>query len=140
MTDLAPGDARSRSCPSCGAQNDMDDAACVRCGEPLDVARGSEAERGDLDVIEVERAAGAAGFDAVFGVDGDELVCPGCGHHFAIEDAPVARAIPATDTARADDDSAVVTCRCPACGIPGHAVLGAGADDQAGVPQNGGTQ
>lgn len=123
MTDLAPGGAGTHSCPNCGNQNPLEATTCDACGAVLEPPRGHESERGDVETIEVERAVGAAGFDTVFGIDGDVLACPMCGHRFRIADTRVHDAVPAVDTVRSDDTAGVITCNCPNCHTPGHAVL-----------------
>lgn len=124
VTDLAPGGARSQTCPECGAQNPADATRCADCGAALDVDVGAEAERDDLETVELERAAGAAGFDTEFAVEGDTLVCPACGHRFSLDDARVHAAMDAQDTASSSAEASVVTCNCPRCAVAGHAVIG----------------
>lgn len=121
----------------------MTATTCERCGAALDTTEGQEAEREELDAIEAERAAGAAGFDVVFGVDGDVLSCPQCGRSFRLDEVRVGAAIDATDTAGGNEDVEVITCTCPSCHAAGHAVVGARDDavtTERGIPHNGGTQ
>jgi hypothetical protein len=132
VTDLAPSaDAATRSCPACGAQNDLDVSACTRCGAAMPLAVGRDDERGDLEVVEVARAVGVEGFDTEFLAEADGLRCPACNAGFALRDAEVASIDPALDTASGARDMAVVACTCPSCGTQGHAVLPQDATGEA---------
>ena len=101
MTDLAPGYAATRSCPSCGAQNAITSATCEKCGAALPDHLDGDAQRDDLEVVEVARAVGSVGYDAEFRVDGDSLQCPKCGQSFDVSDASIASGQAASDTTRA---------------------------------------
>lgn len=138
MTDLAPGGSGSRSCPECGAQNPLRAAACDHCGAALGADEGRDDARDDLETIEVERAVSAAGFDAVFGVDGDVLTCPECGHRFRVSQADTHDTLPASDTASGGLPADVATLNCPRCHTPGHAVLGLPDTTAPGSSQNDG--
>jgi hypothetical protein len=104
-------------------QNEATATACAHCGAPLPAPTGRDDERGDLEVIEVERAVGALGYDAEFRVDGDDVYCPNCGAMTNLRDANIESAQPATDTATGATDTEVVTLSCPACRTSGHAVV-----------------
>ena len=132
MTDLASSaDAATRSCPQCGAQNDIDVAACSRCGAAMPLAVGRDDERGDLEVVEVARAVGLEGYDTEFRVEGDGIRCPACNAGFVLRDVEVASVDPAIDTPTGAQDMLVVACTCPSCGTQGHAVLPRDATGEA---------
>src|SRR5688572_13401426 len=99
MTDLAPStDAATRSCPNCGAQNDIEATTCTRCGAAMPLQAGRDDEREDLEVVEVARAVGVEGYDTPFAVEGDGVRCPLCNNGFTLREAQVASITPATDT------------------------------------------
>lgn len=87
------------------------------------MAVGRDDERGDLEVVEVARAAGVAGYDTEFAVEGDGVRCSACNAGFTLRDAQVASVDPAIDTPSGAADVVVVSCTCPSCGTQGHAVL-----------------
>jgi Zn finger protein HypA/HybF involved in hydrogenase expression len=124
VTDLAPSDAdATRSCPQCGAQNELDASTCPHCGASTPLAVGRDDERGDLEVVEVARAAGVAGFDTEFVAEADGVRCSACNAGFPLRDAAVASVDPAMDTASGAVEVAVVSVTCPSCGTQGHVVL-----------------
>jgi predicted RNA-binding Zn-ribbon protein involved in translation (DUF1610 family) len=123
MTDLAPSADATRSCPNCGMQNGVTDTACAHCGTTLPPMTGRDDERGDLEVIEVERAVGSLGYDAEFRVDGDDIYCPNCGAMTKLSGANIESVQRATDTATGGTDNEVVTVTCPECGTSGHSVV-----------------
>jgi hypothetical protein len=104
-------------------QNDIDVTVCVHCGTALPAPIGRDDERGDLEVIEIERAVGSLGFDAEFRVDGDVVHCPECGGVTNLADANIQTAQRAVDTANGASDNEVVTLTCSSCGTTGHAVV-----------------
>lgn len=133
MTDLDASSAGSRTCPACGAQNDATGLVCSRCGARLDRAAAPDAERGDLELEEAWRAAGAEGFDADFTADGDTLTCPVCNTSVSARDAE--RSWTARDTATARDELLVLAVRCPNCGTAGRAEADSGVLDRPSGPE-----
>jgi hypothetical protein len=133
MTDLAPTADATRSCPRCGEQNPVFAGVCEKCGEVLPPAVGREAERGDLEVLEVERAASVAGFDTEFTVDGDALTCPVCRHVFRLDEVRINSTERAQDTASGGEELDVITCTCPSCGTSGHAVTAVAPTDEGDI-------
>ena len=130
MTDLIPSLDATRSCPECGAQNDVTAVQCDRCGADLPPAPGREAERGDLEIVEVARAMVSEGYDQEFEVVGEDLLrCPACGSTFAPKEVAVEQAVPAQDTPSGAADAEVIAGPCPLCGVSGHVALGADIDD-----------
>jgi predicted RNA-binding Zn-ribbon protein involved in translation (DUF1610 family) len=95
----------------------------MHCGQQLPPATGRDAERGDLEVVEVARAVSSVGFDTEFRLDGDVLYCPSCGETFGIDDTPILSGQPAVDTSSGAASTDVITFSCPSCGIQGHAVV-----------------
>jgi predicted RNA-binding Zn-ribbon protein involved in translation (DUF1610 family) len=96
-------------------------ATCSQCGALLPAVTGDEAERADLEAVDVARAVSTEGFDTEFTVGAGVLVCPACGTSFRSGDDQRA-GIPVEDTGH-QHDATVLTMRCPKCGTPGHAVL-----------------
>jgi rubredoxin len=123
MTDLAPGGDATRSCPNCGAQNEIGAVVCDKCGAQLPERTGGDPQRDDLEVVEVARSVGALGYDAEFEVTGDSLTCPSCAAVFDIADASVESGQPATDSPSGGTENVVITITCPSCGTNGHAVV-----------------
>jgi hypothetical protein len=121
VTDLRPSPDATRPCPECGVQNAVAAATCSQCGALLPAVTGDEAERADLEAVEVAPAVSTEGFDTEFTVGAGVLVCPACGTSFRPGDDQRA-GIPVEDTGH-QHDATVLTMRCPKCGTPGHAVL-----------------
>jgi hypothetical protein len=123
MTDLAPPGDTTRSCPACGTQNDVGADTCRHCGARLSVTTGREEERGDLDVVEVSRAVGAAGWDTEFALAADLVACPSCGATFRLDHVVIHSSQRALDSTTGGTPFDVVTCACPTCGTQGHVLV-----------------
>ena len=132
MTDLSPNADATVSCLRCGAQNDGRRSTCDECGAPL-VATSAEADRGDLELEEVWRSAGAGGFDTDFERQGAAVACPSCGASFEASRPALVAAVGVRDTASARDALIVATLRCPRCGTPGRLVTDADLLDSLDV-------
>jgi hypothetical protein len=96
----------------------------------MPLAVGRDDERGDLEVVEVARAAGVAGYDAEFVAEADGVRCSACDAGFPLRDAEVATVDPAIDTPSGASEMAVVSVTCPSCGTQGHVVLPRGATSE----------
>jgi len=130
MTDLGSSSAATTTCERCGAQNERPQRLCRSCHLPLPDDASADGERGDLEVVEVERAFTAEGYEAPFAVaDSGRALCPVCRREVAIREDALGDARETRDTPTARTGLLSLALRCPSCGALGH--LTAAADDLA---------
>ena len=127
VTDMATGLGGTASCPSCGAQVEVEQrpgaagSPCPKCGAVVPAGPAPDVQ-GEETLDEVLRGFGVNGYDAELEVDGRAVRCPACGVTSPAERFGVEDVTPATDELRGADVIAAALA-CPACGATGRLVL-----------------